>query len=175
MKVCCWPSLAVDEWVRSWDFDASPLLDFLKEALKRHPPRYDCSLLGAVEQLEEKLTSGEDDRQEEQKRADDAELIEWFHSDGSNADFEALEVSLRSLLPDDTFSSLTSRPCAVTVTASGYPYLGWVEDDLAVAIGGNGLAAKSCDELGRLAASLFSPDGWVDSLDAEVFEPQLLT
>ena len=43
-----------------------------------------------------------------------------------------------------------------------------------MAIGGNGEAAKSSDEIGRLAASLFSADGWTDSLSQALFTPQLV-
>jgi len=62
----------------------------------------------------------------------------------------------------------------VTETATEHPYLGFVDDGVAVAIGGNGSAAKSSDELGRLAASLFADDGWTDNLDLELFAPQLI-
>lgn len=100
------------------------------------------------------------------------DLIEWFRSDGDKIEAEALEHSLRSLLPEVEIGAVLTSPCVVTVTPSTYPYLGWVSDGVAVAIGGNGSAAKSSDELGRLAASLFSPDGWTDSLDPSHFEPR---
>ncbi|MDH3679098.1 MAG: FAD-binding oxidoreductase [Acidimicrobiia bacterium] len=101
------------------------------------------------------------------------ELTDWFHTGGYDLEIDALQTSLRSLLPDVSFTSFTSSPCVITATASDYPYLGYIDDGVAVAIGGNGAAAKSSDELGRLAASLFSDDGWTDSLDAETFAPQL--
>ncbi len=101
------------------------------------------------------------------------ELIEWFHGDGYDFEIDALQSALRGLLPDVDFLSYTSSPCVVTTTPTGHPYIGFIDDGLAVAIGGNGSAAKSSDELGRLAASLFSPEGWTDSIDQAVFEPQL--
>ena len=94
-----------------------------------------------------------------------------FRGDGSQIEVEALEHSLRSLLPQAELAELVAAPCVVTGTPNGYPYIGWVDDGLAVALGGNGSAAKSSDELGRLAASLFADDGWTDSLPAELFEP----
>ncbi|MCP4226009.1 MAG: FAD-binding oxidoreductase [Actinomycetia bacterium] len=105
----------------------------------------------------------------------ETDLVEWFHSAGDQVEAKALEVSLRALLPEAEFTSFVTEPCVITSTSSGYPYLGWVDEGIAVAIGGNGSAAKSSDELGRLAASLFSPDGWTDSLDASVFEPQFVS
>ena len=100
------------------------------------------------------------------------DLVEWFHSSGDRAESEALEASLRALLPALDLGAVTTRPCVIAGTPSGYPYIGWVDDGIAVAIGGNGSSAKSSDELGRLAASLFAPDGWSDPLDASLFAPQ---
>ena len=51
------------------------------------------------------------------------------------------------------------------------PYVGWVEDGLAVALGGCGSAAKSSDELGRLASTLFESEHWTDPLPSTAFEP----
>lgn len=111
---------------------------------------------------------------EDRAASDHAELLEHFHSDGHGPEIEALEASLRALLPDVVFTSISGRPCVVTETATEHPYLGFVDDGVAVAIGGNGSAAKSSDELGRLAASLFADDGWTDNLDLELFAPQLI-
>ena len=101
-------------------------------------------------------------------------MIEHFHADGYGPEIEALVVALRALLPNVEYSSITSRPCVITRTPTELPYLGFVEDGIAVAIGGNGSAAKSSDEIGRLAASLFTDDGWTDSLDEALFQPQLV-
>ena len=105
----------------------------------------------------------------------EADLIDWFRSDGDRVEAEALAASLRALLPGTELAMFSTLPCVVTGTPSGYPYVGWVDDGIAVAIGGNGSAAKSSDEIGRLAASLFSPDGWTDSLDATLFEPEFVS
>jgi sarcosine oxidase len=102
----------------------------------------------------------------------ETDLLDWFHSDGDRVEAEALENSLRALLPGTELGLLSTFPCVVTGTPSGHPYLGWVDEGIAVAIGGNGSAAKSSDELGRLAASLFSPDGWTDPIDPAWFEPR---
>jgi sarcosine oxidase len=111
---------------------------------------------------------------EDRALTDPDALIEHFHGDGYGREIEALEFSLRALLPDVAFTSITSRPCVVTETPSEHPYVGFVEDGIAVALGGNGSAAKSSDELGRLAASLFTDDGWTDHLDQALFEPQIV-
>ena len=104
----------------------------------------------------------------------DDDLVEWFHGNGDPTEIEALTETVRSLLPGATITSVGTSPCVITTTPSGFPYVGWIDDGLAVAIGGNGEAAKSSDEIGRLAASLFGADGWTDSLPADTFAPQLV-
>lgn len=101
------------------------------------------------------------------------ELTEWFQSGGSAAEAEALLDVTRMLLPNATIADTHHVPCVVTRTTTGLPYVGWLDDGVAVAYGGNGSAAKSGDEIGRLAAGLFSPEGWVggDDLAAELFAP----
>jgi sarcosine oxidase len=103
---------------------------------------------------------------------EEGDLIDWFHTDGAPDEIDALENSLRAMLPSANIASMTTSPCVITRTPSGYPHIGWVDDGIAVAIGGNGSAAKSSDELGRLAATLFSDAGWTDELDAALFEPE---
>ena len=102
-----------------------------------------------------------------------AALTEWFNGDGDPTETEALKNSLISLLPGVQIDSWAQKPCVVTNTATEHPYIGWVEEGVAVAIGGCGSAAKSSDELGRLASRLFMPGGWDDSLPASAFEPIL--
>ena len=103
------------------------------------------------------------------------ELVEWFHGDGSDLEVEVLENNLRALLPDTDFLGFDRAPCVITATPTGYPYIGWADEGIAVAIAGNGSAAKSSDELGRLAATLFTEPGWDTSLDAADFEPRFLS
>ncbi|MEM7338341.1 MAG: FAD-dependent oxidoreductase [Actinomycetota bacterium] len=102
----------------------------------------------------------------------DDELVSWFQGAGDPNEIEALEQSLRSLLPDAEIGETDTAPCVITGTASGYPYIGWVDDGVAVAIGGNGSSAKSSDELGRLASLLFDGDSWDSAYDAALFKPQ---
>ena len=99
------------------------------------------------------------------------ELVDWFHSDGNPDEADSLTNNLRSLLPDADFGALSTKPCVITGTATGYPYIGWIDDGVAVARGGNGSSAKSSDELGRIAAGLFGETGWDSPIDQSVFAP----
>ncbi len=100
------------------------------------------------------------------------DLARWFASDGDPVEADALLATSRALLPGADFRSWETVPCVITRTESRYPYLGWIDDNVAVAVGGNGSSAKSCDELGRLASTLFDESGWDDAvLDAAQFAP----
>jgi sarcosine oxidase len=100
-----------------------------------------------------------------------AALTEWFHGDGNPTEVKALQNSLTGLLPGIEVRSWAQKPCVVTNTATDHPYVGWVDDGIAVALGGCGAAAKSSDELGRLASTLFESANWTDTLPAAAFEP----
>lgn len=106
--------------------------------------------------------------------ADD--IAGWFATDGDPVEADALLEVTRKLLPTAQIKTVESVPCVITRTAHRHPYIGWIDDGIAVALGGNGSSAKSCDELGRLASTLFSDGGWDDAvLKPAVFEPVLRT
>jgi len=52
----------------------------------------------------------------------------------------------------------------VTTTPSDNPYIDLIDDGrMVVALGGNGRAAKSSDEIGRIAADLLLAGAWTES------------
>ena len=40
------------------------------------------------------------------------------------------------------------------MTATGHPYIGMLSSRIGVAVGGNGMGAKSSDEIGRLGTAI---------------------
>jgi glycine/D-amino acid oxidase-like deaminating enzyme len=79
----------------------------------------------------------------------------WFRGEG---DLEA-SIHLKHLLarsvPDLDPVRLLTVPCVTTYTEHGYPYAGFVGSErIALLTGGNGAAAKSSDEIGRIGADL---------------------
>lgn len=55
-------------------------------------------------------------------------------------------------------------------TPSGYPLIDWVKPkQLMSLVGGNGYAGKSADELGFIAAQLFTQGTWTYDLPAQLF------
>ena len=58
--------------------------------------------------------------------------------------------------------------CVVTETKTDRPYIDKINAQLGVAIGGNGYAAKSSDEIGRLAAAMMT-GSWDSQIPEENF------
>ncbi|HRW08900.1 MAG TPA: FAD-dependent oxidoreductase [Caldilineaceae bacterium] len=97
-------------------------------------------------------------------------IRQWFHGDGNDLEVAALQEVLLALVADLHPRSLQSRPCVVTYTSHGYPYIGQVADHLYVATGGCGAAAKSSNEIGKIGAQLVEQAGaWHYDLPAELF------
>ena len=83
-----------------------------------------------------------------------AEMTAWFHTKGQTEVGANLLKQLRRLLPDVAWKSTHTEACAVSFTATGYPYIDRIDDHLTLLTGGNGAGAKCADELGRLGAQV---------------------
>ncbi len=88
----------------------------------------------------------------------EAELVDWFHGPGDPVESDALRAALATRLPDRPVLATATVPCVYTGTATGLPIIDRIDGGVVVALGGNGAAAKSSDELGRLAAALAGED-----------------
>lgn len=83
----------------------------------------------------------------------EAALKSWFRGEGDPSAARHLDRLLRRLIPSVRPVSVGSLPCVTTYTRHGNPYIGMTRDDrIAAVTGGNGAAAKSSDEIGRLGA-----------------------
>ena len=92
----------------------------------------------------------------------------WFRSAGDPAEAERLIGVALQLMPDLAGCRTSSAACVAAFTPTGRPYAGYLPNSqVAVLAGGNFVAAKSSDELGRLGAILML-DG---SLSEEDFGP----
>jgi glycine/D-amino acid oxidase-like deaminating enzyme len=104
------------------------------------------------------------------------ELGDWFRHPGADEDRAALHQTLLALIPDLEGAPIHTDTCAVTATASGHPYVDLTAGGRAcIAVGGNGKAAKSSDEIGRLAAELLLAGAWRDDLPADAFHARFHT
>ncbi|WP_308915756.1 FAD-binding oxidoreductase [Jannaschia sp. LMIT008] len=94
----------------------------------------------------------------------DAEAIRaWYATPGDAAVGERLLAALRLALPGLAEAGTHTESCAVVWSDTGYPYVDAAGPGVTVLCGGNGAAAKSGDEIGRLGAVVASGG----SLDGE--------
>jgi len=98
-----------------------------------------------------------------------AEIQTWFHGDGDPIEGDALRHVLLAMLPGLAVTTFQSKPCVVTYTAHDLPYIDQIDTAIYVAAGGCGSAAKSSNELGRIAARMVEKAGWDYDLPAERF------
>jgi len=85
----------------------------------------------------------------------EVDIRSWFRSGDNPAAAGHLLAVLRTLMPGFDPKSVHAAPCVTTFTRHGYPYIGFMDGTrIAVLTGGNGAAAKSSDEIGRLGAAL---------------------
>lgn len=82
------------------------------------------------------------------------DMTRWFQGPGRQEAGDFLLTQLRDLLPNIPWQRTHTEPCAVSFTATGYPYIARVDDHLTLLTGGNGAGAKCADELGRLGAEV---------------------
>ncbi len=102
-------------------------------------------------------------RHDDEKRA-------WMSGAGADRYLGAMREILIALLPDVRFEGFSMKPCMITDTAHGLPFIDAVDDGLFVAAGGNGHAAKSADAIGALGAEMAATGRWPDpDLDPAAF------
>ena len=88
------------------------------------------------------------------------EFRAWFGSDGNPDERRRLIAEALQLMPALAGRPTSSAACVASFTPTGRPYAGFVGSSrVAVLTGGNFVAAKSSDELGRLGAALLLEGG----------------
>lgn len=94
----------------------------------------------------------------------------WFQSDGRADIADALKTVLHRLIPNLKVEAYYSHPCLITTTAHDNPYIDvLVPDKIYGTTGGNGSAAKSADEIGRIGAMLTAMNEWQSELEQHEF------
>ncbi len=100
----------------------------------------------------------------------DRELLPWFQSDGNPLTAADLKAALQRMIPDLKVLSYQTAPCLLTYSAHGNPYIDALEAGrLYVTTAGNGMGAKSSDEIGRIGALLCATGEWQSDLNREDF------
>lgn len=99
-----------------------------------------------------------------------AEIDEWYRTDGGRLEADMLRVWVAEHVPVLAGRDAHAVGCVVTDVASGFPMIREVSPNVVVATGCAGGAAKSCDEIGRIAAVLTMQGRWDSSLDQSLFQ-----
>lgn len=86
----------------------------------------------------------------------------WMRGDDHRRDLDALRRLTEALVPGLQVVRWETKPCLITGTPTGLPYVDHVADGLVLAAGCNGYAGKSGDAIGALAASLALEGRWTD-------------
>lgn len=86
----------------------------------------------------------------------EAEIHDWFRTDGNVAVRDALDAMIRTLMPDLAIRALRSDACVTSWTENGLPEIDRLSSRVSLCTGGNGAGAKCSDELGRRGAALVS-------------------
>ncbi|HEV7309785.1 NAD(P)/FAD-dependent oxidoreductase [Ensifer sp.] len=83
------------------------------------------------------------------------DVRQWFRGPGGAVAARHLHELLLGVMPGLKPASTRFSPCVTSFTRHGLPYIGFAGcERIAVLTGGNGQAAKSSDEIGRLGAVL---------------------
>ena len=97
------------------------------------------------------------------------EIDDWHRSDGARSESVFLRDWLADHIPVLAGRESHSVGCVITESTSAYPIIRHVAPNVVVATGCGGAAAKSCDEIGRLAAVLSARHRWDSPLDEGLF------
>ena len=134
--------------------------EFFKSFYSTPPTRYPdgrmCFKIGGEHKVSPQLRDRE-------------EFSAWFRSPGDPREIEQLKRVLLSALPGLNVDGWQSKPCVTTYTAHGRPYVDELEKNLFVATGGCGAAAKSSNEIGRLASLLIEDKPWPQEISRQSF------
>ncbi|XP_052796004.1 N-methyl-L-tryptophan oxidase-like [Mya arenaria] len=95
------------------------------------------------------------------------EVKRWFET-GNKALADATGKFIRSLFKGVEVLGWKQDQCVVVETPNDLPYIDTVHTQLGVATGGNGYAAKSSDEIGRIAATMMLR-GWDSDIPRDTF------
>ncbi len=117
-----------------------------------------------------KLGPSSRDEQFIDARDNDRELLPWFQSDGNALTATDLKAALQRMIPNLQVLAYQTVPCLITYSAHGSPYIDALEAGrLYVTTAGNGMGAKSSDEIGRIGALLCATGEWRSDLNREDF------
>ncbi|XP_019631121.1 PREDICTED: uncharacterized protein LOC109475024 [Branchiostoma belcheri] len=97
------------------------------------------------------------------------QVRDWFRSGGDPQAIRVMTAELMELVTGLKPISVHGDTCVTVKTPTEQLYVAMVTPSLGVALGGNGWAAKSCDEIGRMAAKMILKGQWDHDLPGDRF------
>jgi sarcosine oxidase len=109
-------------------------------------------------------------RSDDQALSSLADLQGWFRGTGDPETAQHLIDRLHTIVPKLRPAAIHTDSCVTTHTPTGHVYADRLDGGpLGVLVGGNGTAAKSADELGRLGALMMRHDEWAYDIPPDRF------
>lgn len=96
------------------------------------------------------------------------EMKEWYCSYGPKDLIDSTADLITKIIKGFSKVSHHGDCCVITETPTSRPYIDMIHAQLGVAVGGNGYAAKSSDEIGRLAATMVMKNKWDSKIPQNV-------
>ena len=94
----------------------------------------------------------------------------YMKGEGSQHTARLLYGLVQELLPGLQSAPWKSKPCMLTYTGHGYPYIDMLQDGWFIAAGGCGQSAKSSDQIGFLASRMILDEPWPEPFDRAQFK-----
>jgi sarcosine oxidase len=140
---------------------------------RRHDELQGCYILPPIRYPDGRWYLKIGGRSDDRRLESQSELQEWFASTGDHTAVEYLTERLRAVVPGLRPAAVHTDSCVTTHTPTGHVYADRIDGGrVGVLVGGNGTAAKSADELGRLGALMMRHDDWVYDLAPQQFTAQ---
>ncbi|KAL5004169.1 hypothetical protein ScPMuIL_017625 [Solemya velum] len=98
-----------------------------------------------------------------------ADLKTWYCLKDETVLSKALGRLIQTLIPGVKMKSFKPDRCVIVETPTSRPYLDMLHSQLGLVTGGNGWAAKSSDEIGRLAVGMIMGGIQDEELTADMF------
>ncbi|WAR00805.1 hypothetical protein MAR_025177 [Mya arenaria] len=145
-------------WMKATTDGTGRLIDFYMLPPIRYPDGCYYIKLGLTGAVPKMLRSQDDVRR-------------WYRNGDVTVQRNVAEFA-KSVFQGVDFLGCQGSGCVITETPTGRPYIDMVHDQLGVAFGGNGMAAKWSDEIGRLAFQMLLGD-WDSHLPRDLFRLKL--
>ncbi|EDV21014.1 uncharacterized protein TRIADDRAFT_60336 [Trichoplax adhaerens] len=98
------------------------------------------------------------------------DVLKWFHGHGDPKTTDILTKAMLSVLPGFKPVSIKPDGCAYTITPHSHVMIDKITENMVLLSGGNGYAAKSSDEIGRVGALTITHDNWHYDIPQEAFK-----